>query len=147
MTGSTGLLETFPSMAAFHSSYFQKVGGLDCCLLTIPDLQRPPEGGEALVTKIPLGYGVFPSTPVLITCSGVLFRPVLSTAAPAMIYCTTGNWSAWGTCTNPALMIKYGLLFTSMFVTIRGAKTEIYLLQIPIIRLLNNFLWVSLLLV
>ena len=103
-----GLSEKLLSTAAPNSLYFQKFEEVDCHLSTIPGLQRPPEGGESLVSKILLRDGFVPFTPVLLTFRGFLFGPVLSAAMPTMISCTTCNWIARGAYKMPLLMSKAG---------------------------------------
>ena len=56
--GAIGLLENFPSAEAFISSDFLIFGEVDCRILTILGLHRPPAGGTALVKLIPLVYGI-----------------------------------------------------------------------------------------
>ena len=58
MGSSIGLLENLPSTEAFNSSDFMILGKVDCRILPILGIQRPPVGGAALVQLIPLGDGV-----------------------------------------------------------------------------------------
>ena len=119
MGGAIISLEKFISASAFNSSDFLKSGEVDCRILPILGLQRPPEGGAALVPLIPLGYGVevplIPlvtgivlSTPVVITRCGVLFVPMLCESSYATISCIAGDLSACGACTIPVLIYKAG---------------------------------------
>ena len=137
--GATGLLEKFPSMEASNSSDVQRFDEVDCRLLTIPGLQRPLEGGEALVQQISLRAGVVPSTPVLLNLCGVLFVPALFEAASALITCTTDIWSACGAYINAILVNKASCLFAPIFGSTRGVITEISSRKILIVQLLNNF--------
>ena len=80
-----------------------------------------------MVPQILLISGVVLSAPVLITHRRALYGPVLFEAASASIYCTTGDWSACGPCTNPILMIKAGWFFATISGSVSGGKTEISL--------------------
>ena len=145
--GAIIIFEKFLSTVASNLSYFKKFGGVYCLLLKIPGIQRPTEGGEALVPQISLRVGVIPSTQVLLTCRGDLFGTVLFEAAPVMISCTSGKWSACGACTTPILISKAGWLFVQIFRSVRDEKIKISLWKILIVPLLNNFWWLIPLLV
>ena len=56
LTDSTiGLLDNFLSASAFNSLVFLTFGEVDCRILPIIGIQRPPEGGAALVPLITQG--------------------------------------------------------------------------------------------
>ena len=102
------LSEIFQSTAAPNSSDFHKFVEVDCRLLTIAGLQRPPIGGKPMVPQIPLKSGAVLPTPVLITFCRVLYVTVLFEAVSATIYCTTDNWNSCDSCTTPVMMRKDG---------------------------------------
>ena len=135
-----GLLEKIPLTTVFNLLYLQKFREVDCRLLINTGLQRPPEGGEALVPKIPLRAEVVPSTPVRLTCHGFLFVPVLSTAASEIFSCTAGDWITYGACKTYVLMSKAGWLFEPIPVFVGSTKKERYSLLILITWLLKHFL-------
>ena len=54
-------------MAVFKTSDSLKSGEVDFRIFIILGIQRPPEGGAALVALFPLGYGVeVPSIPLIL---------------------------------------------------------------------------------
>ena len=66
--------------------------------------------GKLATSLVPLsqGYGVEPSTPVLITLQGVLFPPVLYGVVTMMNYCIAGVLSACGAYIIPVLTVISG---------------------------------------